>query len=33
MAQAERFEADMRAVLAELESKHAFERKTSTVDL
>ena len=33
MAQAERFEADMRAALAELESKHAFERKTSTVDL
>ncbi|HEX3354695.1 MAG TPA: hypothetical protein VHS34_17885 [Terriglobales bacterium] len=26
MAQAERFEADMRAALAELEQKHAFER-------
>jgi hypothetical protein len=26
MAQAEKFEADMRAALAELEKKHAFER-------
>jgi hypothetical protein len=33
MAQAERFEADMRRAVSELESKHAFERKTSTVDL
>jgi hypothetical protein len=33
MAQAEKFEAGMHAAVAELESKHAFERKTSTVDL
>ena len=32
MAQAEKFEADMHAAVSELESKHAFEKKTSTVD-
>jgi len=33
MAQTEKFEADMRAAVSELESKHAFERKTSTLDV
>jgi hypothetical protein len=32
MAHAERFETGMRVAVAELENKHAFERKTSTVD-
>lgn len=33
MAQAEKFEADRSAAVSELESKHAFERKTSTLDV
>ena len=33
MAHAEKFDADMRAAMSQLENKHAFERKTSTLDV